>query len=45
MKARSFVTQLPDLFMMTVARMANVGGMPYRKLVEQNAFTPFIRPK
>jgi hypothetical protein len=29
---------------MTVARMAKVGGMPYSKLVEENAFTPFVRP-
>jgi len=34
----------PDLFGMTVARMAKIGGMPYAKLVEENAFTPFIRP-
>jgi hypothetical protein len=30
---------------MTVARMAKVGGMPYARLVEENASTPFIRPK
>lgn len=34
----------PDLFGMTIARMAKIGGMPYSKLVEENAFTPFIRP-
>jgi hypothetical protein len=34
----------PDLFGMTVARMAVMGAMPYAKLVEDNAFTPFIRP-
>jgi len=33
-----------DLFGMTVARMAKIGGMPYSKLVEENAFTPFVRP-
>jgi transposase-like protein len=33
-----------DLFGMTVARMAAVGNMPYAKLVEENAFTPFVRP-
>jgi len=35
----------PDLFGMTVKRMALVGAMPYAQLVEENAFTPFIRPK
>jgi hypothetical protein len=34
----------PDLFGMTIARMAKIGGMPYAKLVEENAFTPFVRP-
>jgi hypothetical protein len=29
---------------MTVARMAKIGGMPYAKLVEEDAFTPFVRP-
>ena len=33
----------PDIFGMTVRRMALVSGMPYQKLVEENAFTPFIR--
>jgi transposase-like protein len=33
-----------DLFGMTVARMAAVGNMPYAKLVEENAFTRFVRP-
>jgi transposase-like protein len=33
----------PDLFGMTIARMAKIGGMPYAKLVEENAFTPFVR--
>jgi transposase-like protein len=33
----------PDLFGMTVARMAAVGAMPYTQLVEENAFTPFVR--
>lgn len=33
-----------DLFGMTVARLAAVGNMPYAKLVEENAFTPFVRP-
>ena len=33
----------PDLFGMTIKRMARIGGMPYAKLVEENAFTPFIR--
>ena len=32
-----------DLFGMTVARMAGIGAMPYSKLVEENAFTPFVR--
>jgi len=34
-----------DLFGMTVQRMALAGNLPYAKLVEENAFTPFIRPK
>src|SRR5215471_125491 len=33
----------PDLFGPTVKRMALVGGMPYQQLIEENAFTPFIR--
>jgi transposase-like protein len=33
-----------DLFGMTVRRMALVGHLPYAKLVEENAFTPFVRP-
>jgi hypothetical protein len=32
-----------DLFGMILARMAAVGAMPYAKLVEENAFTPFVR--
>ena len=34
-----------DLFGMTVRRMALVGAMPYAQLVEENAFTPFVRPR
>ena len=33
-----------DLFEQTVRRMSGVKAMPYRKLVERNAFTPFVRP-
>jgi hypothetical protein len=33
-----------DLFEQTVSRMAGVPQMPYAKLVEENAFTPFVRP-
>ena len=33
-----------DMFEQTVARMAGIGAMPYSKLVEQHAFTPFVRP-
>ena len=33
-----------DLFGMTIARMAKLGAMPYSKLVEENAFTQFVRP-
>jgi len=33
-----------DLFGMTVARMAGIGNLTYAKLIEENAFTPFIRP-
>ncbi len=36
--------KVADLFGMTVARMAKVGAMPYSKLVEENAFTQFVRP-
>ena len=32
-----------DLFEQTVGRMAGVREMPYAKLVEENAFTPFVR--
>jgi len=32
----------PDLFGMTVKRMALVGAMPYAQLVEENVFTPFV---
>ena len=34
-----------DLFGMTVRRMALAGNLPYAKLVEENAFTPFVRPR
>ncbi len=27
------------------ARVAAAGAMPYAKLIEENTFTPFIRPK
>jgi hypothetical protein len=33
-----------DLFEQTVGRMAGVKPMPYAKLVEETAFTPFVRP-
>jgi transposase-like protein len=33
----------PDLFGMTVRRMTLAGAMPYAQLVEENAFTPFVR--
>jgi hypothetical protein len=33
-----------ELFENTVMRMAGVKPMPYAKLIEQNAFTPFVRP-
>jgi transposase-like protein len=35
----------PNLFGMTVQRLALAGNMPYAKLIEETAFTPFIRPK
>jgi transposase-like protein len=35
----------PDLFGMTVRRMALASGMPYRELTAEDAFTPFIRSK
>jgi hypothetical protein len=28
---------------MTVRRMALAGAMPYAELIEENAFTPFVR--
>jgi transposase-like protein len=33
-----------ELFEHTVGRMAGAKPMPYAKLVEENAFTPFVRP-
>jgi hypothetical protein len=33
-----------DIFEQTVRRMSSAKTMPYRKLVERNAFTPFVRP-
>ena len=33
-----------DIFEQTVSRMAGGKALPYRKLVERNAFTPFVRP-
>jgi len=33
-----------ELFENTVMRMAGAKPMPYSKLVEENAFTPFVRP-
>jgi transposase-like protein len=33
-----------DIFEQTVSRMATGKALPYSKLVEQNAFTPFVRP-
>ena len=35
----------PDLFGMTVRRMALAGNLPYATLIEESAFTPFIRKK
>jgi transposase-like protein len=32
-----------NLFGLTVRRMALAGNLPYAKLVEENAFTPFVR--
>jgi transposase-like protein len=36
--------EIADMFEQTVARMAGIGAMPYSKLIEQHAFTPFVRP-
>jgi hypothetical protein len=33
-----------DMFEATVGRMAGIKPMSYAKLIEQNAFTPFVRP-
>jgi transposase-like protein len=33
-----------DIFEQTVSRMAAGKALPYSKLIEQNAFTPFVRP-
>ncbi|MGB8988311.1 MAG: hypothetical protein WCC37_17050 [Candidatus Sulfotelmatobacter sp.] len=32
------------MFETTVERMAGIKPMPYAKLIEENAFTPFVRP-
>jgi len=34
-----------DIFERTVGRMAGVAPMPYAKLVDENAFTKFVRPE
>ena len=34
-----------NLFGLTVRRLALAGNMTYAQLTEENAFTPFIRPK
>ena len=33
-----------NLFGLTVRRMALAGNLPYAKLIEETAFTPFVRP-
>jgi hypothetical protein len=33
-----------NLFGLTVRRMAPAGNLPYAKLVDEDAFTPFARP-
>jgi transposase-like protein len=33
-----------ELFEQTVSRMVGAKPMPYAKLIEENAFTPFVRP-
>ena len=33
-----------DIFEQTVSRLTAGKALPYRKLVERNAFTPFVRP-
>jgi len=33
-----------EIFEQTVSRMTGVKPMPYSKVVEQQAFTPFVRP-
>ena len=33
-----------DIFEQTLSKMAGIGAMPYRKLVEETAFTKFVRP-
>lgn len=35
----------PDLFGVAVRRLASAGNLPYAKLIEENAFTPFVRPQ
>ena len=32
-----------NIFEQTLSRMAGIGAMPYRRLVEENAFTKFVR--
>lgn len=34
-----------NIFEQTLSRMAGIKPMPYAQLVEENAFTPFVRPK
>jgi hypothetical protein len=34
-----------EMFEKTVGRLAGTKPMPYNKLIEQNAFTPFVRPR
>ncbi len=36
--------EIADRFEQTVARMVGIKAMPYRKLIEQHAFTPFVKP-
>jgi hypothetical protein len=33
------------MFEATVGRMAGIKPMPYAKLIEENAFTPFAQPR
>jgi hypothetical protein len=44
MRVYKFLSADDDLFRMTRAALALAGDSRYAKLIEETAFTPFIRP-